>query len=80
MKTIKKIQKRLEELRAALRAENISQGELHELQSLAEHIAPGDVELLENEYLTENEEERGHILACMSIAKSKKIKLNFDLS
>ncbi|OVE56431.1 ferredoxin--NADP reductase [Chryseobacterium mucoviscidosis] len=43
-------------------------------------LEEGEVELLENEYLTENEEERGHILACMSIAKSKKIKLNFDLS
>lgn len=38
---------RLEALRAALRAENISYGELAELQSLAAHIAPGDVELLE---------------------------------
>jgi len=39
--------KRLEELRVVLRAENISWGELHELQSLAEHIDEGDVELLE---------------------------------
>lgn len=38
---------RLEELRAALRAENISYGELAELQSLSDHIDPGDVELLE---------------------------------
>ena len=38
---------RLEELRAELRAERISYGELVELQSLAEHIQPGDVELLE---------------------------------
>jgi ring-1,2-phenylacetyl-CoA epoxidase subunit PaaE len=43
-------------------------------------LEEGEVELLENEYLTEKEEERGHILACMSISKSKKIKLNFDLS
>ncbi|MCS3869770.1 ring-1,2-phenylacetyl-CoA epoxidase subunit PaaE [Chryseobacterium ginsenosidimutans] len=43
-------------------------------------LEEGEVELLENEYLTEKEEEKGHILACMSIAKSKKIKLNFDLS
>ncbi|SIP87584.1 ring-1,2-phenylacetyl-CoA epoxidase subunit PaaE [Chryseobacterium sp. RU37D] len=42
-------------------------------------LEEGEVELLENEYLTEKEEEKGHILACMSIAKSKKIKLNFDL-
>ncbi|MGE8512095.1 MAG: 2Fe-2S iron-sulfur cluster-binding protein [Chryseobacterium culicis] len=43
-------------------------------------LEEGEVELLENEYLTEREEEQGHILACMSIVKSKKIKLNFDLS
>ncbi|MCJ8155523.1 ferredoxin--NADP reductase [Chryseobacterium sp. SSA4.19] len=43
-------------------------------------LEEGEVELLENEYLTEREEEKGHILACMSIAKSRKIKLNFDLS
>lgn len=43
-------------------------------------LEEGEIELLENEYLTEKEEERGHILACMSIAKSKKIKLNFDLT
>jgi ring-1,2-phenylacetyl-CoA epoxidase subunit PaaE len=42
-------------------------------------LEEGDVELLENEYLTEKEEAKRHILACMSIAKSKKIKLNFDL-
>ncbi|SDR12847.1 ring-1,2-phenylacetyl-CoA epoxidase subunit PaaE [Chryseobacterium soldanellicola] len=42
-------------------------------------LEEGEVELLENEYLTEKEEAKGHILACMSIAKSKKIKLNFDL-
>lgn len=38
---------RLEYLRAELRAERISYGELAELSELAEHIAPGDVELLE---------------------------------
>jgi hypothetical protein len=38
---------RLEELRAELRAERISYGELAELQSLAEHIDPNDVELRE---------------------------------
>lgn len=42
-------------------------------------LEEGEIELLENEYLTEKEEEKGHILACMSIAKSRKIKLNFDL-
>ncbi len=38
---------RLEELRAEIRAERISYGEIAELESLAEHIEPGDVELLE---------------------------------
>ena len=36
---------RLEELRAELRAERISYGELAELADLAEYIGPGDVEL-----------------------------------
>lgn len=39
--------KRLEGLRVLVRAQYISYGELHELQGLAEHIDPGDVELLE---------------------------------
>lgn len=38
---------RLEELRKVIRAERISYGELAELQGMAEHIEPGDVELLE---------------------------------
>lgn len=38
---------RLEYLRGELRAERISYGELAELQSLAAHIKPDDVELLE---------------------------------
>ncbi len=41
------IEKRLEYLREELRAERISYGELHELQSLAEYIKPDDVELLQ---------------------------------
>ena len=40
-------ERRLEYLRGELRAERISYGELVELQSLAEQIKPGDVELLE---------------------------------
>jgi hypothetical protein len=43
----REIKARLEYLRKELRAERISYGELHELQSLAQHIDPGDVELLE---------------------------------
>jgi len=41
------VRDRLEYLRGELRAERISYGELAELQSLVEHIEPGDVELLE---------------------------------
>ena len=41
------ITQRLEYLRQELRAERISWSELAELQDLAEHIEPGDVELLE---------------------------------
>jgi ring-1,2-phenylacetyl-CoA epoxidase subunit PaaE len=43
-------------------------------------LEEGEVELLENEYLTEKEKSQGKILACMSIAKTKKIKLNFDFN
>lgn len=39
--------KRLEYLRGELQAERISYGELSELQSLADYIEDGDVELLE---------------------------------
>jgi len=38
---------RLEYLRAEIDAERISYGEIVELQSLAEHIEPDDVQLLE---------------------------------
>ena len=41
------IPERLEELRAQINAECISYGEISELQGLADHIEPGDVELLE---------------------------------
>lgn len=40
-------QQRLEYLRQQIRNENISYGEIAELQSLAEFIRPDDVELLE---------------------------------
>ena len=48
------IKARLEELRAELRAERISYGELAELQGLSAHIDPGDVELLEAAGIEEN--------------------------
>lgn len=47
MKTQKQIKKRLEYLRREIRAERISYGEIFELESLAEYIEPGDVELLQ---------------------------------
>ena len=43
-------------------------------------LEEGEVELLENEYLTEKEEKSGKILACMSVILSNKIKVNFDLN
>lgn len=42
-----KAKERLEELRKAIQAENISYGEIAELQSLVDYIEPGDVELLQ---------------------------------
>ncbi len=47
MEENKFIKGRLEYLREELRQERISTGELIELQSYAEHIDKGDVELLE---------------------------------
>jgi len=47
-------QARLEYLRAELRAERISYGELNELQSLAKYIQPDDVELREAAGVPEN--------------------------
>lgn len=41
------VQERLEQLRAQIEAERMSWGEIAELQSLAEFIDPGDVQLLE---------------------------------
>lgn len=49
-----KIQSRLEYLREELREERISMGELVELQSLAKHIDPSDVELLQAAGVPEN--------------------------
>ena len=41
------VTERLEALRTAIEAENISWGEIAELQSLAQEIEPGDVQLLQ---------------------------------
>lgn len=45
--TASKIKQRLEYLRGEIEAERISYEEIAELQGLAEHIEPGDVQLLE---------------------------------
>lgn len=58
MKPTKQIKERLEHLRSELRAERISYGELAELQSLAEYIDEGDVELLEASGIPEFEEKK----------------------
>lgn len=42
-------------------------------------LVEGKVELLENEYLTEKEENSGKILACMSVVLSADIKVDFDM-
>lgn len=47
MKSKNQIKKRLEYLRGEILAERISYGEIAELESLAKHIEPGDVLLLE---------------------------------
>lgn len=54
-----KVKMRLEYLRKELRAERISYGEIAELQSLAEYIEDGDVELLEAAGVPEFEEQKG---------------------
>lgn len=41
-------------------------------------LEEGEIDLLENEYLTEKEEQSGKILACMAVPLSRKIVLNFD--
>ncbi len=43
------------------------------------YLEEGEVELLENEYLTKKEEADGKILACMSVILSEKVKVNFDI-
>ncbi len=41
-------------------------------------LKEGEVDLLENEYLTEKEEQSGKILACMAVVLSKRIAVDFD--
>ena len=51
----KEIKKRLEYLRKQIRNENISYGEIAELQSLKQYIQKNDVELLEWAGVPEND-------------------------
>lgn len=65
---------RLEYLRGELRAERISYGELHELQSLAKYIPAGDVELLEAAGVPErmgSKQTRGDKIACAIYDKGR---------
>lgn len=73
------IRQRLEYLRGELRAERISYGELAELQSLAEHIDPDDVELREAAGLPETTVERGEKERAMRESMTLRLKL-FDLA
>ena len=41
------VQKRLEQIRKSIKAENISYGEIVELQNLKAYIEPDDIELLQ---------------------------------
>ena len=43
------------------------------------YLKNGEVDMTEDEYLTENEKSQGKILPCVSIAMSKDVSLDFDL-
>jgi hypothetical protein len=53
------IEDRLESIRQSIEDENISWGEIAELQSLAEHIDPSDIVLREWAGIPEFEDENG---------------------
>lgn len=53
--TQKEINERLEYLRQQIRQENISYGEIVELQSLVDHIPKDDIELLQWAVAPEND-------------------------
>ncbi len=42
-------------------------------------LEEGEVELLENEYLTEKELKNKHLLACQTVLMSENVKINFDI-
>lgn len=53
--TKQEIKNKLEYLRGELRAERLSYGDIVELQSLAQHIDPSDIELREAAAMPEKE-------------------------
>lgn len=61
MSTPPDVTARLEYLRGEIHAERISYGELAELQSLADQIDPGDMELLEWAGVPEFEDEADNV-------------------
>lgn len=66
--TTQNIKERLEYLRGEIQAECISYSEISELQSLAQYIDAGDVELLEWAGVPEHTEECKHATALCTIA------------
>lgn len=62
--TTTEIKERLEYLRGEIRGERISYGEIAELQDLAAHINPDDVELLEWAGVEESERFNRHHPEC----------------
>jgi len=67
--TNKQIKARLKYLRGEIEAEQISYGEIAELQSLAEHIEDGDVLLLEWAGVPESQQNNRAIRSCIANGK-----------
>ncbi len=67
--TDKKIKERLKYLKGEIEAGSISYGEIAELQSLAEYIDKGDVQLLEWAGVPEFEEKRNKPIICPNCNK-----------
>lgn len=68
---IKKAKKRLEEIRKEIKKEQISYGEIVELQSLIEYIDKNDVELLEWAGVTEFTKESKEVITNYHIFTNK---------
>ena len=72
------ITERLEYLRGEIRAERISYGEIAELQGLADHIDPGDVELLEWAGVPEDAVKRNGKWELMEAENAEEIGLAYN--